>query len=97
MVRGLALQQWTNYYSNKDVPTCIYPLPLVLLLHINLILPDIVLSFVYRVSQHSHFSEAGIGAVDTLQLNNRRLIYVFNWLLAPQGLLGTMLEKSKSR
>ena len=46
MVRGLALQQWTNYNSNKYVPTCIYPLSLVLLLYINLILPDIVLSFV---------------------------------------------------
>ena len=41
--------------------------------------------------QHSRFSEAGIGAADTLQLNNRRLIYVFNWLLAPQGLLGTWI------
>ena len=40
--------------------------------------------------QHSRFSDAGTGA-HTLHLNNWQLIYVFNRLLAPQGLLGTQI------
>ena len=41
-------------------------------------------------SHYSRFSEAGIGA-GTLQLNNRRLVYVFDRLLALQGLLGNRI------
>ena len=43
-----------------------------------------------RYSQGSRCSEGGTGA-GTLQLNNRRLIYVFNQLLALQRLLGTRI------